>query len=133
MIPTPPYAYIPGQTPRHDDALFAGLTASVTGDLTQTLAWRAGLQYLDTGFFWEAPEALEPVWLATAPNSAERHLVQGLIQFANASLKQEMQRPRAVLRLCDMALEHLNFCGDRLLGQDVERWKTRAQKLKSAI
>lgn len=133
MIPTPPYAYVPGQTPRHDAALFAPLTVSMKGDLTLTLAWRAGLHYLENGFFWEAHEALEPVWMATAPNSAERHLVQGLIQFANASLKAVMQRPRAVRRLCDIAEEHLRFCGDHLMGQDVAHWRQRVQDLKYAI
>lgn len=132
MIPTPPYAYIPGQTPRHDEALFAGLGASVDADdLTQSLAWRAGLHYLERGFFWEAHEALEPVWMATAPNSAERHMVQALIQFANASLKAAMQRPKAVLRLCDIADEHLSFCKGSVMGLDVIIWSRNVQTLRT--
>lgn len=133
MIPTPPYAYIPGQTPRHDEELFAGLAASISGELSQTLAWRAGLKYLDTGFFWEAHEALEPVWMAAAPNSVDRHFVQGLIQFANASLKSVMQRQRAVLRLCDIAQDHLSACGDYAMGQNVEQWQIAIRKLKDAL
>lgn len=131
MIPAPPYAYIPGQTPRHDEALFAGFGTSVGGgDLTQSLAWRAGLRYLERGFFWEAHEAFEPVWMATLPNSAERHMVQALIQFANASLKAKMQRPKAVLRLCDIADEHLSFCKRTTMGLETHTWIRSVQKLR---
>lgn len=131
MIPTPPYAYIPGQTRRHDPQLFAELTVPENSDdLTATLAWRAGLHYLENGFFWEAHEALEPIWMATRPNSAERHLVQALIQFANASLKAVMQRPKAVTRLCDIASEHLRFCSGIVLGQDVKAWNQKLDQLR---
>ncbi|MBL4766912.1 MAG: DUF309 domain-containing protein [Rhodobacteraceae bacterium] len=134
MIPTPPYAYIPGQTPRHDEALFAEFAASVEcDDLTHSLAWRAGLHYLEHGFFWESHEALEPVWMVTPPNSAERHMVQALIQFANASLKLAMQRPKAALRLCDIADEHLGFCTAMVMGLDVEAWRQKLQRLRSSV
>lgn len=134
MIPTPPYAYIPGQTPRHDEDLFADLSASVEhGNLTNSLAWRAGLHYLEYGFFWESHEALEQVWLATPANSAERHMVQALIQFANASLKSVMQRPNAVLRLCDIANEHLSFCKSNVMEQDVKLWRHKVQKLMDTV
>lgn len=134
MIPTPPYAYIPGQTPRHDEALFAKFPASVDqGGLTNSLAWRAGLSYLDQEFFWEAHEALEPVWMATLPNSAERHLVQAMIQFANASLKLAMQRPNAVLRLCDIARDHLSFCSGNVMGQDVTAWNQKVLMLRGSV
>ena len=39
--------------------------------------------------------------------SAERDMVQALIQLANARLKAVMARPRAVVRLCDMVEGHL--------------------------
>lgn len=111
----PPHAYVPGQTPRHDPARFDDLHSSVRpgmtpAELTETSAWRAGWLYLQNGFYWEAHEAFEPVWMQTLPNSVERHLVQALIQIANASLKDRMQRPRAVARLCDLAQTHLQAC-----------------------
>jgi uncharacterized protein len=134
MIPTPPYAYIPGRSPRHDKNLFAALSLSEDqSDLTGSLAWRAGLHYIEHGFFWEAHEALEPVWMACPPNSTERHMVQALIQFANASLKVAMQRPNAVLRLCDIAAEHLEFCTGKVMEQDVDAWKGKVQTLRRAV
>ena len=112
----PPHAYVPGQTPRHDASRFAALHGSVRPGmdaeaLARTEAWRAGLHFLRAGYFWEAHEALEPVWMQIAPNSPARHLVQALIQAANAGLKLRMRRPRATLRLCDLAAAHLAGCG----------------------
>lgn len=108
----PSHAYVPGQTARHDPAVFAALHDSVTpgmgiADLTASAAWHAGWAYYKAGFFWEAHEALEPVWMQMPPETPERHFVQGLIQIANAALKARMGRPRAVLRLCDIAAAHL--------------------------
>jgi predicted metal-dependent hydrolase len=112
----PPHAYVPGQTPRHDPSLFKALHDSVhsemtTSELAQSAAWRAGWVFFENGFYWEAHEALEPVWMATSPNSVERHAVQALIQTANAALKERMNRPNAVLRLCDLAEAYLQACG----------------------
>jgi hypothetical protein len=113
----PTHAYIPGQTARHDPETFSGLHASVEAGMTvealqETAAWKAGLAFLHNGYFWEAHEALEPVWMQTPPNSPERHLVQAVIQIANASLKELMGKPNAVCRLCDIAESHISDCGD---------------------
>ncbi|MFK7751041.1 MAG: DUF309 domain-containing protein [Sedimentitalea sp.] len=116
-LPRPPHAYVPGQTPRHDEAVFASLHASVRADmdadtLARTDAWQAAWIYVAEGFFWEAHEVLEPIWMALPDKSPERHFVQALIQTANAALKLEMARPRAVVRLCDKVDAHLAACGD---------------------
>lgn len=112
----PPHAYLPGQTPRHDPMMFAEAIASaqpgMTGaQLADSAAWRTGRVLFERGYFWEAHEVLEPVWMATSPNSVERYFVQALIQTANAALKLRMARPRAALRLCDIASAHLESCG----------------------
>ncbi|MCR9126844.1 MAG: DUF309 domain-containing protein [Rhodobacteraceae bacterium] len=112
----PPYAYVPGRDRRHDPATFDAVHASVPEgaafhDLTETLAWAAGLWWLERRYFWEAHEALEPVWMQCRPGTPERDLVQGLIQLANAGLKARMQRPRAVQRLCAMARGHFGAAG----------------------
>lgn len=112
----PTHAYVPGRTPRHPEGTFdalrdtahPGQTAYV---LAQSAAFRAGLHYLDTGFYWEAHEVLEPVWMALPQGSAERFFVQALIQLANGRLKLVMERPKAALRLALIARDHL---GDSL-------------------
>ena len=112
----PPHRYVPGRTPRHDDAIFEALHDSVQPGMTpdqlcRTDAWAAGWHYLDQGYYWEAHEVLEPVWMETDTGSVERHLVQCLIQVANAALKVRMDRPNAVVRLCDIAADHLREAG----------------------
>jgi uncharacterized protein len=110
-FPTPTYAYVPGQSPRHPENTFDGIRGSAqvgmsVEDLAGSDAWQAGLQFLRQGYYWEAHEVIEPVWLAL-PGGPEKRLVQGVIQLANAALKHKMGRPRAVLRLCDLVDEHL--------------------------
>ncbi|MDF1736274.1 MAG: DUF309 domain-containing protein [Minwuia sp.] len=89
--------------PAHQGAELARIRATVEGvaarDLAATAAWHFGLAFLRDGYFWEAHEVLEAVWLALPPNSAERVLCQGLIQLANAGLKRVMQRDNAAARL----------------------------------
>jgi len=112
----PPYAYVPGQGPRHDERVFAPFHASVRTDmdvaaLQESLAWRAGWVFLEQGYGWEAHEVFEPIWMALPDGTIERSFVQAAIQTANALVKQKMKRPRAVLRLCDMVESHLSACG----------------------
>jgi hypothetical protein len=124
MLVFPDYAYVPGRTPRHPEGMFDALRQSVDLDaapdaLMETPAWIAGLSYLEEGFFWEAHEALEPVWMALPLGSSEREMVQALIQLANAGLKREMGRPQAVLRICAMVRAHLGRIGDApVMGQN---------------
>ncbi len=102
----PPHAYLPGRTPRHPRDLFDPIRATVTEAMPDpggSPAWRIGLDLLREGFFWEAHEVLEPVWMACPPNSAEKLLAQAVIQFANAALKRVMDRPAAAQRLLRLA------------------------------
>ncbi|MEW9918348.1 DUF309 domain-containing protein [Marimonas sp. MJW-29] len=108
----PPHAYVPGQTARHAEDWFDAIKASVTEKtpvdaLADTSAFRAGLAYLEAGYFWECHEVLEAVWMRTPPGTEEREMVQALIQLANARLKLRMDRPKAAMRLCDMVEEHV--------------------------
>ncbi|WP_298920370.1 DUF309 domain-containing protein [uncultured Roseobacter sp.] len=114
-VPRPPHVYVPGKTDRHPEDWFDGikasaLTAKTPQALHQTAAFQTGLAYLEAGYFWECHEVLEAVWLQTVVPSAERDMVQALIQLANAQLKLLMERPRATLRLCETVGAHLERC-----------------------
>ena len=103
----PTHAYIPGKTTRHPEGSFDHLRETVSDTMTpkalaQSKAFLVGLHYLETGYFWEAHEVLEPVWMALPESGDHRSLVQALIQFANAQLKLEMGRPKAAQRLCEI-------------------------------
>ena len=102
--PLPAEAFVPGRSPRPEEGLFITIADRAPARTDPAAwqvndAWRYGFRLYGGGFFWEAHEVWEPVWMGTVPNSAERHLVQGLIQLANACLKLRMERKRAALRL----------------------------------
>ena len=122
----PSQRHIPGSSSVPDRATLDAikvLTPRVTSDTwRQAPAYAYGLHLHAHGYFWEAHEVWEPVWLATAPNSRERHLLAALIQLANACLKLEMAQPRAALRLLLVSQDHLAECrsppGRTVLGLD---------------
>lgn len=137
----PEYAHVPGQTPRHPAGRFDAIcaTAGTAGDadgLSQSDAWRAGLVWLDAGYFWEAHEALEAVWAALPRNSAERRLAQALIQIANAGLKARMGRPRAVARLLVLAGRLIDECGAggrrEIMGQSLDKLRKKVAAMDAA-
>lgn len=66
-------------------------------------AFRGGLQAFERGYYFEAHELLEAVWIRLPPASAERHLLRGLIQLSNAGLKARMGRPNAAARILKLA------------------------------
>jgi uncharacterized protein len=114
-IPRPSHAYLPGVNARHPEDWFDDIKISVGPQtpldaLHLTLAWQAGLEYFEAGYYWECHEVLEAVWLQTPEWSAERDMAQAMIQLANARIKIRMQRLNAARRLCDMVLAHLARC-----------------------
>ncbi len=124
----PPHAYVPGQTPRHPEGLFdvfkTGLSDVPAEDLAGTRAWIYGLAFLKDGYYWEAHEVLEAVWLTCPPNAPERLMVQAIIQYANALLKERMGQPQATARLFalsdDLAREAVDRAGGDVLGVSTE-------------
>lgn len=133
-VPLPGHAYIPGRTARHPEGRFDALRG---GALCPTLsatagrnpAFQSGLDFLEAGYFWEAHEVLEPVWMNAPANAPERFLVQALIQLANAALKHRMGRPNASRRLCAMAaglLDRSGPPGASVMGLEIDRIRRAA-------
>lgn len=105
---TPSHAYLPGLTPRHPDGCFDAIRQTVVRGMTvQTLAatpaFNLGKTWIETGFYWEAHEVLEPIWLILPEASSDRYFIQSMIQTANARLKQEMGRGAAARRIVGLA------------------------------
>jgi uncharacterized protein len=115
MRPLPPLPrgpHIPGfgTTPDHAalDPVKARCPAMVIpGQWRAVTPYRYGFRLYDAGYFWETHEVWEPVWMACAPNTGQRHLLAGLIQVANACLKLLMRWPKATGRLLADARTHL--------------------------
>ncbi|MBX2885985.1 MAG: DUF309 domain-containing protein [Granulosicoccus sp.] len=139
IVQWPTHAYVPGQNERHPEHAFYALTSSVkptlsVEELSQSLAFRHGLIYLDSGYYWEAHEVFEPIWLVLPKDSGERLFVQGLIQLANAYLKYKMQRPKASLRLCQLARELITQMElAEIMGVNCASILTRIKRLESTV
>jgi len=122
----PPAPHYPGRNPRPDPALFApalsGLEGLTPTELAASPAFAGGLAAFRAGFYWEAHEFWEAVWSALPQASAERELLRGLIQLANAGLKRRMGREGAVARILPLAEAALREArrrgGESLMGLD---------------
>ncbi|MFK7854751.1 MAG: DUF309 domain-containing protein [Granulosicoccus sp.] len=112
QLDLPPYAHIPGQNARPDTTGLAQISAgalSLTSSASahENLAWQYGIRLISSGFYWEAHEVLESVWLKAAPNSREWHLLKGVIHVTNSALKVRMGRAKAAQRLSNMAKDSI--------------------------
>jgi uncharacterized protein len=109
-IDLPAYAHLPGVNGRHEEG-FLDHVINLAPELTLSdgsganIPWLFGLRLFDVGFFWEAHEVWEAVWLRAAPNSRERFLLQGMIHLTNAFLKQKCGQVKAAQRLKTLAEE----------------------------
>ncbi|WP_068304772.1 DUF309 domain-containing protein [Pararhodobacter sp. CCB-MM2] len=126
MTALPPAPHYPGRNPRPDPSLFApalsGLEGLTPTELAASPAFAGGLAAFRAGFYWEAHEFWEAVWSALPQASAERELLRGLIQLANAGLKRRMGREGAVARILPLAEAALREArrrgGESLMGID---------------
>lgn len=81
-----------------------------------TDAWERGKSLFAEGYFWEAHEAWEELWLASDRASCEGLVVRGLIQAAAACLKSQQGNARGVEILARRAAQTLRSAG-------VDRWR----------
>lgn len=89
QIPLPDGAYVPGQTPRPHDS-------PATGD-PQT-DFRLAADLFNHGYYWEAHEVWESLWIAAGRRGAWALLLQGLIKLAAAGVKCREGRREGVRR-----------------------------------
>jgi len=104
----PAVPHLPGRTPRPPEAQLAPWKAGLTPQLAPAAllaspAFAAGLEAFRARYYWEAHELWEAVWICLPPAAAERLLLRGLIQLANAGLKARMARPTAAMRILALA------------------------------
>lgn len=131
----PEQAYLPGKTTRPEEDTYDWIRDRTPEQVDESniagvQSWHFGLRLLCEGFYWEAHEVLEPVWMASAPNSRERYLVQAIIQIANASLKAELGKPRAAAKLVAIAEGLLGRSGyESVFGLQPSEMRVRLAKL----
>jgi predicted metal-dependent hydrolase len=103
-VPLPPYAFVPGRTP-HPVSDPAGHQYGVEPQAPPPLdpeRWRDSRAYLrgvdlfNHGYYWEAHEAWEGLWLAAGRAGPLADFLKGLIQLAAAGVKAREGLPRGV-------------------------------------
>ena len=130
--PLPVHRYVPGQSSRHPEDAFDGIRAQADVD-PRNAAWVYGLDLAEAGFYWEAHEVLEAVWLKARTGTPERAMIQAIIQLVNAALKQVMGRDKAALRLCGMVDALLDQSGTGAMGLQTPRIRDVITDLRRRI
>lgn len=127
-LPLPPYRYVPGVHPHpfrhegghdHEGRIDWGQPPVVESGWAHNRRYLHGLDLFNHRFYWESHEVWEAVWLALPKPSAERELVQGLIQVAAALLKRHQGLTRASDRLLTRARTRLGRAAPVCWGIDV--------------
>ncbi len=129
--PFPPYRYIPFQddTPHprtdpnghsyNDDEDYVPHFSA--DDWCTCEPYLYGIDLFNHGYWWEAHEALETVWLAAGHKSTTcGKFVQGLIQLAGSQLKRFSKEPRGAQSLTRSGIEKLSLVKGIYLGIEVK-------------
>ena len=137
MRPLPEHRHIPGVNARHpegafDDIRCAADEVTASEDASGNAAWVHGLALFNAGFWWEAHEVWEEVWMRAPDGSSEKAMVQAAIQLANAALKVLMGKPKATRRLCAIVEEKALEAGDAM-GLSSDAVIGRAKALSASL
>ncbi len=123
--PLPPYAYLPGRTPhptRDPEGHSYGREPALP-EVPDPEAWRAcgdylyGIDLFNQGFFWEAHEAWEGLWVACGRRGATATFLQGLINLAAAGFKARWGHARGMRANAETARRLLRAADSQLGGE----------------
>ncbi len=122
----PPYAFVPGHWPhprRDADGHSFGQPEDTPppmqpGSWQQCPSYLRGIELLNHGYYWEAHEAWEGLWIAAKEAQARGEsghdttveLLQGLIKLAAAGVKVRQQMPEAAESLAGSSAQHFEKC-----------------------
>jgi uncharacterized protein len=127
--PFPPYSYVPGQFPHphsdprgHSHGLTHERPPALDARVWQTSrAYLRGVDLFNHGFYWEAHEAWEELWLACGRHGPAAMFLKALIKLAAAGVKLREGQPEGVRSHARRALALLDQFGSRqrYMGVDV--------------
>lgn len=142
--PFPAYAYLPGRTPhptRDPEGHSYGARPD-TPELPDPEDWRAcgdylyGIDLFNHGFYWEAHEAWEGLWVACGRRGPTATFLQALINLAAAGFKARWGNARGLranaetaLRLFQAAASQLGSTGPRFMGLDLRALAEAAARI----
>ena len=141
----PPYTYVPGHWP-HPSRDPAGHSFGREAEAVLPLdaeawqhneTWLEGIELFDRGYYWEAHEAWEALWVAAGRTGAVADLLNGLIKLAAAGVKIRQGLGPQAARLGALASERFDRaqleCGtQRLAGLAFADLHALAQELGAA-
>jgi hypothetical protein len=100
-------------------------------DWADSVAYLRGVALFNGGYYWEAHEAWEPLWLAHGRRGPVAAAIQGLIKLAAAGVKvRERRSPGAAShagRAAALFEESRRVGGRYQLGLDLDEWIVRAR------
>jgi Uncharacterized conserved protein len=133
--PFPSYRFVPGKTPhpvRDPDGHsynkpLPQLASFEAGRWQSCEEYLFGIDLFNYGYWWEAHEALEAVWVAAGRQSETGLFIQGLIQVAVAHLKRLQGFQDVAKRMAAEGLDKMKFVKGVYLGVDVEAFRSAVE------
>ena len=125
--PFPPYAFI-GEGrgyphPRHDPAGHSHDAPELTPPRFDPERWwdsptyLCGIDLFNYGYYWEAHEEWEGLWVAAGKRGPVSEFFKGLIKLAAAGVKVRQGQPAGVQRHGARAAEHFRGVGDSVVDE----------------
>jgi len=140
--PLPPYSYVPGRFPHpiadptgHQFGKVVPPAAPIEPhDWASSRAYLFGCDLFNLGYYWEAHETWESVWLACGRRGVTADFLKGLIKLAAAGVKAREGRPVGVVRHGTRAAELFRLTqkaidSDRYLGLEFKPLLELADRL----
>lgn len=128
QLAMPSYRYLPGKN------LHPGENHLPT--FTDQEALRYGIDLYHGGYFYEAHEAWESLWLHLPKGDLQRALLHGLIQLTAAMLKLELRQWAPAQRLSRRALHYIDSVrhhSPQVQGVDVSQLADQVQRYFQAF
>ncbi|MDA1230883.1 MAG: DUF309 domain-containing protein [Planctomycetota bacterium] len=136
--PLPPYSYVPGHFPHPisdprghsfhnaeiaptsvlDDHQLVPVSISRSSDWIQSSDYLFGIDLFNHGFYWEAHETWEQVWIELGRTGRDADFIKGLIKLAASGVKAREVRPIGVQRHARRAHELFRLVSDTCIDNE---------------
>jgi uncharacterized protein len=140
--PFPAYSYVPGRFPHptrdaagHSFGHEVSVASFSADDWKHCGPYLFGLDLFNHGFYWEAHEQWEAVWLAAGRTGVIADLLKGLIKLAAAGVKVREGQPNGVRRHAMRAEQLFTIIQEAhksLLGLTLEKLIESAEQIAAA-